>query len=225
MSTMLTAHSGCDGTKDNSMEYVRYALELDVDAIEVDVRRGSGGTLMLAHDDGPANAALYDVFLALTAHPDKKLNCDLKQANQEMDVLRLARQAGCGSQIIFSGTVSGDAAKAQPDIFEQAEWFVNIELLFPKINTLGLTAAVGLLGPIYMAGKLQEFISGTGARCVNAHHSIASTPLYPELMDRQIPISVWTPDDVHLIRSFLTDGVYNITTRNAKIACGIVRGH
>ena len=222
--TMLTAHSGCDGMKDNSMEFVSYALELDVDAIEVDVRRGSGGTLVLAHDDGPASAELYDVFASLTALPGKKLNCDLKQDNLEMDVWHLARRMGMDRQILFSGTVSAEAAKEETEVFRHADWFVNIELLFPKIKTLGLAEAVGVLGHEYMAGRLQEFISGTGARCVNVHHSIVSTPLYRELMDRDIPISVWTPDDVCLIRRFLADGVYNITTRNAKAACGMICG-
>lgn len=66
---------------------------------------------------------------------------------------------------------------------------------------------------------------GNGAMCVNTHHSIVSTPLYQELRNRQIPISVWTPDDVHLISRLWEDGVYNITTRNAQRACRIVHGH
>jgi glycerophosphoryl diester phosphodiesterase len=206
------------------MEFVSYALGLAVDAIEVDVRRGSGGTLVLAHDDGPANATLLDVLLAMKVHPEKRLNCDLKQAGLEPDVWRLAKQTGTDRQILFSGTVSMDAAKADPDIYRHADWFLNIELLFPEIQTLGLAEAAGVLGHIYMADKLQEFIAGSGARCVNTHHSIASTPLYRELMDRQIPISVWTPNDEKMICRFVEDGVYNITTRNAKMACGIVRG-
>lgn len=219
--TLLTAHSGCDGMKDNSMEFVSYALGLDVDAIEVDVRRGSGGALVLAHDDGPANAMLLDVFIAMKAHPEKRLNCDLKQDDLELDVWRLAKQAGVDKQILFSGTVSGDAAKAEPDIFGHVDWFVNIELLFPEIKILGLWEAVGVLGPMYMADKVQAFIAGNGARCVNTHHSIASTPLYRELMKRQVPVSVWTPDEEKVIRRFMEDGVYNITTRNAKRACEI----
>ena len=45
--TLITAHSGADGTPDNSMEFVRYALTLPVDAFEVDVRRCADGTLSL----------------------------------------------------------------------------------------------------------------------------------------------------------------------------------
>jgi glycerophosphoryl diester phosphodiesterase len=222
--TLLTAHSGCDGTNENSMEFVSYALGLDVGAIEVDVRKSSEGALVLAHDDRPANATLRDVFLKLKEHPEKKLNCDLKQDNLELDVWALAKQTGSDKQIIFSGTVSRDAAKLEPDLYRHADWFVNIELLFPKIKALGLAEAVSMLGHMEMADKLGEFITVSGAQCVNTHHSIASTPLYRELMIRGIPISVWTPDDGKMISSFLEDGVYNITTRNAKGACGILHG-
>ena len=38
MSAIITAHSGSDGTPDNSLEFVRYALSCPVEALEVDVR-------------------------------------------------------------------------------------------------------------------------------------------------------------------------------------------
>jgi hypothetical protein len=177
---------------------------------------------VLAHDNGPANATLCDVFLKLKDHPGKKLNCDLKQDNLELDVWRLAKQMGVDKQIIFSGTVSKDAAQAEPDIYRYADWFLNIELVFPEIQALGLSGAVGVLGHTYMADKLEKCVAGNGARCVNTHHSIASTPLYQELRSRQIPVSVWTPDDMQMICRFMGEEVYNITTRNAKSACGIM---
>lgn len=36
--TMITAHSGADGTKENSLEFVKYAMQTGADALEVDVR-------------------------------------------------------------------------------------------------------------------------------------------------------------------------------------------
>ena len=36
---MITAHSGADGTKENSLEFVAYAMQTGADALEVDVRR------------------------------------------------------------------------------------------------------------------------------------------------------------------------------------------
>ena len=38
ITTNITAHSGSDGTPDNSMEFVHYALTTSADALEIDVR-------------------------------------------------------------------------------------------------------------------------------------------------------------------------------------------
>ena len=38
----ITAHSGCDGTPDNSMEFVRYALASEGNCLEADI--GETGT-------------------------------------------------------------------------------------------------------------------------------------------------------------------------------------
>lgn len=47
---MITAHSGADGTKENSLEFVAYAMQTGADALEVDVRMGENGILILSHD-------------------------------------------------------------------------------------------------------------------------------------------------------------------------------
>ena len=47
----ITAHSGCDGTPDNSMEFVRYALASEGNCLEADIRRNRDGELILSHDE------------------------------------------------------------------------------------------------------------------------------------------------------------------------------
>jgi glycerophosphoryl diester phosphodiesterase len=108
--TLLTAHSGCDGTPDNSGAFLEYAMALDADCVEVDVRMTPDGRLVLAYDDGPAPALLSDALTLLRGHPEKMLNCDLKQRDLEILVWALARESGVGGQIAFSGEVSALAA-------------------------------------------------------------------------------------------------------------------
>ena len=84
MKTRLTAHAGCDGRMDNSTEFLTYAMALPVDLVDVDVQRGEGGALVLAHDEGEAMATLADALLLLVDHPEKKLNCDLKRWGLEL---------------------------------------------------------------------------------------------------------------------------------------------
>ena len=63
--TMITAHSGADGTKENSLEFVAYAMQTGADALEVDVRMGENGILILSHDKTDEDAVrLADVKIS-----------------------------------------------------------------------------------------------------------------------------------------------------------------
>ena len=48
--TVITAHSGCEGTPDNSREHILAAIASGAEMIEVDVRQAPDGTLILSHD-------------------------------------------------------------------------------------------------------------------------------------------------------------------------------
>ena len=75
----ITAHSGSDGTPDNSLACVEYALSTAVDAFEVDVRRLADGTLALGHDAADHTApTLREVLALAAAKPGVRVNCDLK---------------------------------------------------------------------------------------------------------------------------------------------------
>ena len=82
--TLITAHSGSDGTPDNSLACVRYALSTAADAFEVDVRRLADGTLALGHDAADHTApTLREVLALAAAKPGVRINCDLKERGLE----------------------------------------------------------------------------------------------------------------------------------------------
>ncbi len=207
--SLLTAHSGCDGTPDNSMEFVRYALTLGVDCIEVDIRRGKAGALILAHDESGEGTPLRDAFFALAAQTGAKINCDLKEAELEEAVYALAAECGVSDRLAYSGTVVRCAATKRVD------WYLNIELLFPECRSYKDVTPEAALA------RIEAGMQKSGARCLNAHHSIADTPLYAMLWARGIPLSLWTPSEGPLLTRFLADGVYNVTTRAARLACAL----
>ena len=71
----ITAHSGCDGTPDNSMEFVRYALASEGNCLEADIRRNRDGELILSHDETAEEAVrLGQVFELLKEKPEKRIN-------------------------------------------------------------------------------------------------------------------------------------------------------
>lgn len=59
MHTWITAHTGCDGTPDNSLESILHAQRTQADVIEIDVRLDPTGRFYLSHHP----AAEPDVFL------------------------------------------------------------------------------------------------------------------------------------------------------------------
>ena len=88
---MITAHSGCDETPENSLEFLRTALQSEADAVEVDVRKNGEGKLILSHDETQKDAVtLEEAFRMIQGVPKKKINCDLKQKGLEEEIYRLA---------------------------------------------------------------------------------------------------------------------------------------
>ena len=130
-----------------------------------------------------------------------KINLDLKEPGLEEAVYARAAECGVADRLIYSGTVTKCAAT------EKVDWYLNIELLSPA-------------GAATLA-QIEAGMGETGARCLNAHYSIADSPLYAALRAKGIPLSLWTPSEDDLLRRFLADGVYNITTRAARRACEI----
>ena len=86
--TNWTAHSGADGTPDNSLQFIRYALGTQADALEIDIRRNPcTGELALGHDSVDEQPlTLREVFVQASGHPVMKINCDLKEPALERQV-------------------------------------------------------------------------------------------------------------------------------------------
>lgn len=132
---MITAHSGCDSTGDNSMAFIEYALGLPVDALEVDVRRNARGELVLAHDEPPEDAvSLAEVFDLLRARREKRINCDLKQKGLEADVAALAQKQGTAGQLIFTGDVNPALFRRGLAQYPGVIWYANLETLLPDFG-------------------------------------------------------------------------------------------
>mgnify|MGYP003199851933 CR=1 FL=1 len=135
---MITAHSGADGTKENSLEFVAYAMQTGADALEVDVRMGENGILILSHDKTDEDAVrLADVFRMMGKYPGMRINCDLKECGLEVAVRQLALISGLKTeQILYSGSVR-PVPVTESCIWRDVEVFWNIEEYLPdeKIAT------------------------------------------------------------------------------------------
>ena len=72
--TLITAHSGADGTPDNSMEFVRYVLGTQADVLEIDVRRGHNGNLIICHEEATRECVnLREIFMKVLSFVTKRM--------------------------------------------------------------------------------------------------------------------------------------------------------
>lgn len=215
--TWITAHSGCEGTPENSMASIEAGIALGADCVEIDVRLGSGGTLWLAHDlpaDLSGLVPLKDAFQLIRAG-GVAVNCDLKEEDALLPALRLAENRGlCPEKLIFTGSVAPKLLKERPDVVRRSRVFLNSEVLAryvcpgEKLDRAGQTAFF-LNDPERTAKSLHAL----GVEAMNMPYQYAPPRLIAEMRSRGIALSLWTIDDEDALRALMGEGLTNITTR------------
>lgn len=217
--TFITAHSGADGTCDNSMEFVHYALSTSADVLELDIRRDKGGNLIIAHDEADGEAVgLAGVFAVMKDHPRMRINCDLKEYGLELPVLKLAEECGlCREQILYSGSVR-PVELSEPCDWRSVEVYWNVEECIPGIyeNTDGDGPEKILTGET--AKKLASACHRCGIHTVNICEKYLGEEFLSIMKENGIGISAWTVNEPERVCQLLDLGIRNITTRNLKEA-------
>ena len=215
----ITAHSGADGFEDNSLDYVRYALASEADYLEVDVRRGADGKLMLGHDEADAALpALEEVFSLLAETPRMGINCDLKEAGLEEAVCALAEANGLRGRVLLTGTVDMRRWAGSPGLQEIAALWANIEELLPDFDKERLK------DPACREQAAEEAVSRCrelGIHTVNSWYGLADEAFLARFRRAGIALSLWTVNEEADLRRYLRAGVKSITTRKLKLALAL----
>ena len=214
---MITAHSGCDGTAMNTMEYLTFASEQPIDFLEVDVRKSRDGRLLLTHDpigDSPL-LSLEEAFRFLA---DKKIgiNCDLKEYGLEDDILSCAEAFGIGKdRIIFTGAVTAcwSFQREHPDVCV----FINPEELVSDFYGL-------VQDPEARKGAVEALMEGcriAGYKTININYLVCDEALFQRCAEEGVSVSVWTVNEPEDIRRMKDHGVVNLTTNAVRVCAGL----
>ena len=217
--TKITAHSGAEHTADNSLDFVRYALGLAVDALEVDVRRRADGVLALGHDAADEKSpTLEEVFALVAAHPSMCINCDLKMPGLEREVAALAQQAGLIGRLIFPPAQSMlRPVPLNPALHEQAEIYLNIEEYVPDlyVNYRNIPDF-----ELQAAAEITAVCKRYDVRTVNINQVLVTRRLVRTLAQEGLELSAWTVNEDSELRWFLENSMRNITTREPVSGAG-----
>lgn len=202
----ITAHSGSEGTADNSWEFIDRFIDGPADCIELDVRRDSDGDLCLGHDgpDADSPVMLADVFAALATHPGMKLNCDLKEPGLEAAVRRLGSDCGVSDRLQYSGTLDPDAFGAG----------VAAKVMYNPENLISDFYADSRHWSDPEAWRaLASYCITHGVTALNVNYRVLDDSALSILDEQGVALSVWTVDDREAQLRFARLGVFNITTR------------
>ena len=202
--TIITAHSGCEGTAPNSMDHIRTGLTCGAEMLEIDVRQTEDGLLYLSHDDpqdGPESCVRFGDFLdVLKESPSVRVNCDMKQDGHAAAVMEEAVRRAVAAQIVFTGSVMSEepVIRAAGGEFWYSIW-----------DREDFERAVDFL---------LELPATAGSRVLNLPYRFVTADNKARLDLLGIGFSCWTADSEEEIARLLTLGVYNITTRKPRLA-------
>lgn len=200
---MITAHSGANGTKPNSTEFLSKISEYRSEVIEVDVRMRRG-TLIVFHNpclSPKGKTTLREVFEAVKA-TGVKVNCDMKESGAIFyKLLALAEEIGVTENLIFTG----EFKKNYFDNPIHGVFYLNSSGIFKKFH---LKVSVETLE------KCKSIIDGLGenVRGINLSYKFATPEFLAEAKRIDLPLSFYTVQDAAVYEKLLEAGVENITS-------------
>ena len=238
----ITAHSGCDGTLQDTIESVLAGVKHGADAVEVDVRANARGKLILSHDKDPnvlyqGHPLLEDVFTIVAGESSPGVNCDVKEPETIPAILQLARQKNVPPEkLILSGSARPSMLEKNPSISTSAQVWLNVEEIIEDYYRTGASVMEPyrhLVDPQSrrheilkaLAPKFEDFLvpmigdcKRLGVKAINMPYTELTRSIMSRIISLGIQVSVWTINDEDKMRELFGLGVINVTTRNTRLA-------
>ena len=207
--TTITAHTGCESTKDNSLEAIRKGYDCKADIVEFDINYLSNGTPVLSHDAPEGECPTLEEAFALVSTLDGlKVNVDLKSVSNVKEVYALALKYGIEERIFYTGVEEKDV-KAVKAATPEAEYYLNIKVSrLRKRNRKYLTS-------------LAEKVENCGAVGINMRYKVLTKELLQVFSEKGLLVSVWTVNSEEALKKVFALAPDNITTRIPSVAAKI----
>ena len=225
---LITAHSGCEGTPDNSLASIEKGIALGADCVEIDIRMDAQGRLWLTHD----LPAFFDdltslgTAFSLIVKSGVAVNCDLKEYGALLPVLALADEYGIGPEkLIFSGSVDTALLEKKPDIARRARIFLNSEELVRDLTKTDLPDRIGQTAfMLSHTDTVADRLHTLGAEALNVPYKYMPDELILKLRDKNVALSLWTLNEEAALRAFMEKDLLSITTRSVSLALAVRDG-
>jgi len=222
---LITAHTGCMGTPDNSAESAQMGISYGADIVEDDIRTTRDGVLVLSHDDdvtfadGSAGSVSGMTLAELNARLDKplqllepvlksvadagrRMNLDVKADDSIGPLSDLIEKLGFLDRVFLSGCE-----------FSRA---IAVSACNPRLRKLlnaDIKAFIDIPYPDAVK-KMCEQALAAGCFGLNLPYQIVQPSLLEAARDAGLDVYVWTVNEEPQMGTFAGMGVHSITTRN-----------
>ena len=209
----VTAHTGCEGMPDNSLDSIKAGVAAGADIVEIDLHFRPDGTPVLKHDKPSAAEAdklpTLDSAFELLASMDIRMNVDVKATANLRAVVKLAEKHGVADRIFFTGVNENfvDAVKRDAS---SVPYYLNVDVKKSK-NT----------DHAYL-NSLVEKVRSCGAVGINMNYKACSPELVSTFRKEGLPVSLWTANSKRTMHRCLCLAPDNITTRKPSELINII---
>lgn len=197
----VTAHTGCEGTRDNSLEAIEKGVAAGADIVEFDIHFNGDGEPVLAHDSAESDSVkLEDAFELVARYDGLRVNVDCKTTENLKAVTALAEKCGVKDRIFYTGIEENDVEVVRRDTPEVA-YYLNFDVKKSRKND-----------EEYIRDLVKK-VKASGALGLNIHFRSASRKMIDLFHSEGLEVSVWTVNKERDMYTVLALGCDNITTR------------
>lgn len=199
----VTAHSGCEGTPDNSMEFIRKGVEINAQILEVDVTFRADGTPVLIHKeqaDADEGLLFDEAVRYISENSDTvRLNLDLKSTANLSGIVEILDRYGMRERCFYTGVNADFVEAVRAD--GELPYYLNTPITrWKKHSPKELNAAL-------------ERVKKSGAIGINCSLKYASKEMVELFRENGLLVSYWTANSKKEMIKLLNIAPDNITTR------------
>ncbi|MFD0694681.1 glycerophosphodiester phosphodiesterase [Paenibacillus sp. GCM10027628] len=232
---LITAHSGCMNTLDNTLLSVETGIRLGADIVEEDVRVTIDGVPVLAHDDALRTVDCREYLISQTTYAEISELLIAVRRGELHETMQICRLEDMLPLILASGKTANldlkvdDAIEPVADLVKkynlldqvflsgcESERAMIAQRTHPELRKLLNADSSLFLSMAYGDAVVQTCVDALASGCfgININYRLVRPELLEYAADKGLPVYVWTLNDEYLMRQFIDMGVASITARN-----------
>ena len=207
----ITAHTGCEGTVDNTVPAIQAAFDSGADVFEIDIYFDNDGVPVLSHDAPVGNEVKLDEAFAMMEKKDGILcNLDIKVTDNLKAIVASAKKHNVLDRVFYTGIHDGFVENARYNTPE-IPYYLNVGLIPAEEQNEEYILSI--------VNKIKE----CGAIGINSQFRNVTPELIDTLHQNNLLVSVWTVNEEADMLNIMKLKPDNITTQRPVLLSSLTK--